>query len=847
MPAQERETLPGSSHGARDPAAGPPPTAERSSLRFVVQKHAARREHYDFRLEHAGVLLSWAVPKGPSLDPSEKHMAVHVEDHPVEYVDFEGVIPKPNYGAGEVIVWDKGRYRPLADFDEGLAKGKLVFEVFGYKLRGEFALVRLKKTEKDWLLIKHDDAWARRDAGLDDASVLSGLTIEELRDGPARLREAIRIVREAGAPERDLDARDVDLMLAQPRDAPFRDPDWLFEIKFDGYRLLAGRDGDDVCLRYRRGSNAAALYPEIALAVGRLPARRLVLDGEVVVEDPAGRPSFQRLQRRALLSRRGDIARASVETPAVLHAFDLLALEGLDLRALPLELRKRALALVVPARGPVRYVDHIETEGVRTYEAAVRLGLEGLVAKRRASAYRGGRSPDWAKLRIDHSGDFAVVGATAPKGSRVAAGALHLAWRDGQRWAYAGAVGTGLSDAQLAAARAELESHRESPREPRGRSHPADSPDLAGPVPRGRGHVFAEPTLVAEVRYHEATAEGLLRQPVFLRFRDDKAPEDCREAPSVRGHADAEPPPPAEPAGPAKSVKLTNPGKVFWPTEGYTKSDLLAYYRDVSPWLLPYLRDRPVMLVRYPDGIEGKSFYQKDAPEWTPEWVRTESLWSQDSGREISHFILDDLESLLYVVNMATVPLHVWGSRIAALERPDWCILDLDPKTAPFSDVIRVARATHELCEEIGLPSFLKTSGASGLHVLVPLAGLLTYEQCRQLGQLLAGAVVARAPGIATVERAVGARGGKVYVDFLQNGLGKTLAAPFSARPVPGARVSMPLGWKELTARLDPARFTIRTAVRRMERLGADPLSPVLGTTPDLAGALSRLHDLVGA
>ncbi|MFN2425355.1 MAG: non-homologous end-joining DNA ligase, partial [Candidatus Binatia bacterium] len=280
-------------------------------------------------------------------------------------------------------------------------------------------------------------------------------------------------------------------------------------------------------------------------------------------------------------------------------------------------------------------------------------------------------------------------------------------------------------------------------------------------------------------------------------------------------------------------------------TENYTKGDLLEYYRAIAPWLLPYLRDRPVMLTRYPDGIDGKSFFQKDAPEWTPAWIRTEALWSQDTARDVHHFVIDDVESLLYVVNMGTIPLHIWGSRIATLERPDWCILDLDPKSAPFTDVVKVARAARKLCDEIALPSFVKTSGGSGIHVLIPLARLCTYEQCRQLGQLLAGVIVSRVPAIATVERTVAARGGRVYVDFLQNGMGKTLAAPLSARPVPGARVSMPLEWKEVTARLDASRFTIATALARMTRLGEDPFAAVLTTTPDLAAALAALHELL--
>jgi bifunctional non-homologous end joining protein LigD len=361
------------------------------------------------------------------------------------------------------------------------------------------------------------------------------------------------------------------------------------------------------------------------------------------------------------------------------------------------------------------------------------------------------------------------------------------------------------------------------------------------------GDVWAEPRLVGEVRFSEVTPAGLLRQSSWVGLRDDKEPHECvREAVGVP-EASLEPEPQQEAPGSAaeRTVPFTNLDKVFWPADGTTKGDLLDYQRQIAPWLLPHLNDRPLVMTRYPDGIEGKSFFQKDAPKWVPAWVRTETMWSEHAEREVNYFVCDDLESLLYVVNMGTIPLHVWSSRVADLQHPDWSILDLDPKGAPFRDVVALANEVRAICEEIGLPSLPKTSGASGLHVLVPLGGRLTYEQSRMLAELIARLVVERRPEIATIARSVRAREGKVYVDFLQNGHGRLLVAPFSVRPLPGAPVSMPLRWSEVNARLDPSRFTIRNAAARMRRLGGDPLAGVLASAPDLGGALARLAELV--
>jgi len=808
---------------------------------FVVQKHAATRLHYDFRLEWGGVLKSWAVPHGPSPDTSEKRLAMEVEDHPVEYADFEGVIPEGNYGAGEVIVWDQGRWTPLADPDEGMRKGKLLFELAGYKLRGRWTLVRMKTkgktTGKEWLLIKERDAWARKgaEAAYPEESILSGLTLAELASGPdraARIREKLEAL---AAPRRRVKASSVGLMLAEPRDEAFSKSGWIWELKYDGYRLLASREEGQARLFYRRGMDSTATFPEIARALTALPFDSFVLDGEVVVLDEKARPSFGRLQKRALLQRRPDIARASVELPATFFAFDLLAFEDFDLRPLPLSERKALLKRLLPATGPVRFADHVEKKGQELLQAAAGMGLEGVVGKRADAPYRAGRSADWIKVRLDRTADFAVVGYTKPEGARTGFGALHLACWKGGGLAYAGRVGTGFSARDIREIHQRLQS--------RVRKTPA-----CARAPSGKDHVWVEPELACEVRYKEFTADGNLRHPAFLRLREDKPVEECacEEAPEPTAPAPPGRHGPSRAEAPAeKTVPLSNLDKVFWPDEGYTKGDLIEYYRAISPWLLPYLKDRPIVMTRYPDGIAGKSFFQKDAPKFAPDWIRLERIWSEHAEREIDYFVCDDLETLLYVANLGSIPLHVWASRVASPERPDWCILDLDPKGAPFSHVVKVARAIHALCEEIALPHFIKTSGATGLHVLVPLGGQCTHAESRALGEILAKAIERQLPKIATTARMIGARGGKVYLDYLQNGHGKTIAAPFSARPVPGATCSAPLLWNEVGAKLDPKRYTLKTLPPRMKRLGEDPLAPVLTLKPDLHGALARLTERV--
>ena len=794
--------------------------------RFVVQLHAARARHYDFRLEHDGVLKSWAVPKGPSLDPADKRLAVQTEDHPVDYIHFEGLIPEGNYGAGAVVVWDRGRFEAVQDLDTGLDKGKLLFDLYGYKLRGRFTLVKTKRGPKDWLLIKERDSFVREASELPEDSVLSGQTVEGLAAGDSPGERIAQLCKEAGARHHEPPFSELKPMLATAGE-PFDDPAWLYEIKYDGYRLLAGKEHGRVRLISRNRHDFTHVFPDIASVIESLPHEHFLLDGEVVVHDEQGLPSFAGLQQRGRLTKQSDISRAALRWPATLYAFDLLVFADRDLRRLPLVTRKALLGELLPSIGPIRISEHIAARGCAMFEELKRLGLEGIVAKRAQSTYAGRRSADWIKVSARDTDDFAVVGYTAPKNSRAAFGALLLAQRSATGWQYAGRVGGGFSDAALAAVAERLDSAR--------RGEPIEGAEDETAAS------WLTPELVVEVHFKSRSSNGRLRQPVFSRLRDDKAAEDCWQPGEDKPLPDIAPPRPKA----AARFKITNADKVFWPQEGYTKGDLIAYYRHVAPHLLPYLADRPLVLTRYPDGIEGKSFYQKDAPVYAPDWLRLESIWSEGSEREIRYFVIEDEEGLAYIANMGAIPLHIWSSRVGSLQHPDWSILDLDPKGAPFSDVVAVARAIHKLCERVELPHFVKTSGSTGLHVLIPLGARYTHEQSRSLAGLLAHWVVKERPDIATVARQIEAREGKVYVDYLQNGHGRLLVAPFSARPVPGATVSMPLTWGQVSARLDMGRYTIESAPKYLRKQRRDPLRGILEEAADLPASLARLQELL--
>ena len=752
---------------------------------FVVQQHAASHLHWDFRLEVDNVLRSWAVPKGPSADPDDKRFAVQVEDHPLEYADFEGSIPAGNYGAGQVIVWDQGTYVETEDFARGHRIGKLAFALSGHKLQGRYALVQLKgrrSSGKEWLLIKERDQWARAGA-LPDGSVFSGLTVEQMR-APAAVAEAFEARVAALHPPRTVSLRE-EPMLAKPS-APFHREGWVFEIKYDGYRLLIERDGDDVLLRSRRGIDLTPRFPELVKCARRLPCAEFAMDGEVVVHDARGAPKFGLLQARAAVRGERATLLASRHDPVTFYAFDLPHAAGYDLKAEPLRTRKALLEALLPEIGLLRFSAHVEGDGVETFHAMAKLGLEGVVGKRADSPYRSGRSDHWRKVRANRTGDFVIVGWQPQKSNAADIGALVLAEYRGDALAYCGRVGSGLGGA----ARQDLEGRLRA-------LAPGE------PLTRDKDYRWVRPQLVCEVEYREYSLDGNVRNPVFLRLRDDKAAEECVGA-------YAEPTPIEAAPEPRREVPITNRDKVFFPEKNLTKGDLLDYYERAAPWMLPYLIDRPLVLTRFPDGIHGKSFYQRDAPAFVPDWVMRKLLWSESSQREVHYFVAQNAESLVYLANMGAIPIHAWHSRITDLEHPDWCVLDLDPKDAPFADVIATAKAVKALLDEIELPGFLKTSGASGLHILMPLARQLTHAQSATLGELLARVVVGRYPDACTIVRAVRKRERKVYVDFLQNGHGHLLVAPLSARAEPSAAVSMPVKWTELNGRLRNANYHLR-------------------------------------
>ena len=839
------------------PAPAPAPASEAGEARrFVVQQHAARRLHWDVRLEIEGVLVSWAVPRGPSVDPKEKRLAVQTEDHPLEYADFEGVIPAGNYGAGAMIVWDAGIYRSLDGNApaEGLRVGKLDLELRGHKLRGRWALVRTKGSEgKDWLLFKKPEGPLNvpEPVAAQPASVLSGLTVTELGDGVRRDADIAALAAAAHAPRRALPGDALSPMLADTGDAPFSRPGWLFELKYDGVRVLIVRDSDDPPrLLARSGRDVTVTFPELAAAAAHLPLDHFVIDGEIIALDERGTGSFQRLQQRLGITNPWSVARAAAEVPVQVYGFDLLAAAGYDLRGVPLVGRKAILRQVLPAPGVLRYADHVEELGTALFEEACKHGVEGIVAKRAEALYTSGRrSRDWLKIKAPKTADLAVVGFVPGKGTREVLGSLMLAWRHDSELIYAGNVGSGLSDRHITEVLPAL------------RTATRPTPAFTTSEPLVRNAVFVEPALVAEVRFTEATERGLLRQPVLLRLRADKRVEDADELPAAEtgdrrretgdgrpetGDASDSPmssfpsPDSSLPSPDARlpsepRVRPTNLSKVFWPADGYTKGDLLDYYGRIWPAIEPYLRDRPVVLTRYPDGIDGKNFFQKNAPEFVPDWVPTCRI------EDTEYFLCNERDALLYVINLGCIPLHVWSARRQSIEYPDWAILDLDPKGAPFRDVLAVARRIHSLLEPLEVPHYIKTSGQDGLHVLIPLGGALTHDQATAFSEVLARLVVADLPEIATIVRPLGGRAGKVYVDFLQNGAGKTIAAPFCVRPRPGAPVSAPLAWSEVTARLDPARFTIKSVPARVDRR-RDPMRAVLETSVDVATVLAALQ-----
>jgi bifunctional non-homologous end joining protein LigD len=806
---------------------------------FVVHLHMATRKHYDLRLERGGVLLSFAVPHGPSLDPAKKHLAIQTEDHPVEYLDFEAVIPDGNYGAGPMIVWDRGRvaYRETSA-EDGLTRGKLDFDLSGYKLRGRFALVRTKRDPKEWLLLKKEDSFASktRDITVEEPrSVLSGLTVEERSRSlaiQADLEERARSLR--GARPGRPDGTKIVPMLCSTTNVDLDDPGLLYELKLDGMRILAQKDGDKITLTNRKLRDFTTVFPEITRAVAALPARCALLDGEIVAFDGAGRPNFNRVAQRIHLTRHHDIRLGMVETPVVLMVFDVLAFGDTDLTATPLGERKTLLRDLLHGAGVLRMLDHIEGHGRPLLEFCRANKLEGLVAKRMSSRYEPGprRGGDWIKVKCERDEDFVVVGISRGEGARKELGALDLATYEGKRLVHRGKVGSGLDEKTIALLLERLLPLAVPERQAEGDYLPA---------PAGRVHV--KPEMVVSVRFLGWSDDGHARFPVFRGVRDDMSPKDCTAGP--HGGDTAEPSrepegerPPAREA--PRKVHVTNRTKVLFPEDGITKGELCAYYEAIAPAILPYLKERPVALLRYPDGIHGKSFYQWNVPMGVPTWVQTAYI-PHDDGQDRHVFLINNVETLLVVANLATIPIHLLASRGSAREECELFTIDLDVELATFADGVVLARSLKGMLDGLGLASFLKTSGQSGLHVLVPLGPGVPYEAAKMLTELVGRLLAQRHPDIATVERVIAKRGPRVFVDTGQTGRSRTIVCPWSVRAKPGAPVSMPLFWDELSPGLDPRAFTIRTARARFDALG-DPMAGLLTGRPDVAAAIGKLQ-----
>lgn len=890
-----------------EPAPGPAAAAEAEEerpLRFVVQRHAATRLHYDLRLEMAGVLRSWAVPKGPSLDPELKRMAVLVEDHPLEYFDFEGVIPKGEYGGGTVMLWDWGTWEPndqkrpgeRLEPEASFAAGEVKIVFHGQRLNGAFTLVRTGgrghgparpgETGKEWLLIKKRDefALAGHDAASVERSVHTGRTMAEIAAGrdafwlsaapdPAAARIDLAGARSAPMP------RSLRPMLATLAEAPFADPDWLVEPKWDGVRLLAFvRDGQ-TRLVTRNENLANDAFPELLVLPRLLRAKQAIVDGEAVVLDPAtAHPSFQRILARVNPARARALVVAERATPGTLAylLFDLVHLDGRDLHAVPLLDRKRLLASILAPHETIRLSEHTVGDAPAVFEAMRELGIEGIVMKRAASTYQPGRrSPDWLKVKALQQQEFVVGGFTRPKGARAGFGALVVGLyerdREGvDRLRYAGHVGSGFDEASLAEVAAALE------------PLVIDRSPFAVEPKTNEVATWVLPERVAEVRFASwvtgEDGEPHLRAPVFLGLRDDVPPTECRrEAPArpataarkrpaaIRPSAPAEPPASAAPpvasatidprdvATPAemealerirregtwelqgRPLRLTNLDKVLFPAVGLTKRDLVRYYVSVGPWLLPYLRDRAVNTNPRPDGVEEAGFWQKQVPAHAPPWIRT---WHYEGRHDRPHdyVVCDTLPALAWLANLAAIDLHPWTSRIHAPDQPDWCLFDFDPaEGAGFEEVIRLALALRTTLAHLGLQGFPKVSGQTGVQVYLPLAPGHTFERSRAFAQEIGRLIGAALPELVTWDWEVARRTGRTRIDYTQNAVNKTLAICYSVRPTPTASVSMPVSWDELENDPDlrPDRWTILDALERIAAVG-DLFAPTLTLRQEL-------------
>lgn len=843
-------------------------------LRFVVQKHDATRLHYDFRLEMDGVLKSWAVPKGPSLNPEDKRLAMMVEDHPYDYRNFEGVIPKGNYGAGPVIVWDEGTYASLEagtkkEQEKILLKqlkaGSLKFRLEGEKLKGEFALVKIKSREGDkdnaWLLIKHRDKYAKTtDITKKDKSVKSGKTIEGLapakKAASRKSADAKPVAKKktatkkntptpAGIKKKPIGKRtafpkQVKPMLATLVDKPFDDAGWLYEVKWDGYRAITMLHQGKASLVSRNNLPFNEKFYPVSDALKAMNLEA-VLDGEVVVLKEDGVANFGSLQNW----------RSEADGELVYYVFDILWLNGYNLEELPLTERRELLKQTLPESDIIRYSETFEASATEFLATASEMGMEGIMAKRADSLYlEGERTRDWLKIKSNKRHEVVIGGFTQNEGSPKKFSSLLVGVFENGRLHYTGKIGTGFNS-KMQDELMNLMQKRITTKVPFTETPDVDKPSRFRPNPPKAKVFWLKPELVCEVSYAEITSDGVMRHPSYEGLRTDKKAKEVKKEIAMpvkkaikKKTAAGKMARPVKDTGRktllnptddsqvrklnGQELKFTNLDKVYWPDEGYTKRDMLNYYYQVAPYILPYLVDRPQSMNRYPDGIKGKSFYQKDITDTAPDWIQREP-YTTEKGEDKNFLVPKSEADILYMANTGAIEMNPWSSTIHKEDYPDWCLIDLDPsKKNSFELVINVALAVKEVLDNMGITGYVKTSGSTGIHIYIPLGAKYTYDQSQMLGRIIAVQVRDMMPQETSIERMVNKRRGKLYIDYLQNRPKATLAAPYSLRPKPGAPVSMPLYWEEVKKGLKITDFNIKNALARIKSEG-DIFKPVLG------------------
>ncbi|GAB3018745.1 DNA ligase D [Niabella terrae] len=879
-------------------------------LRFVVQKHDASRLHYDFRLELDGVLKSWAVPKGPSLDPDIKRFAMQVEDHPYDYRNFEGIIPKGQYGGGTVMIWDEGYYEPEGDSEKkelkeqqkalraALRSGKLKFVLHGKKLKGTFALVKMHSGEENaWLLMKLDDRYAGKgDITLKDRSVRSRKTItgiaktsdniygakpkatkskrtpKKAAKKTAAVKEPVEKITKKVSGEVATDApsesrvrsqlkkaprkrfyTSVKPMLATLVDEPFDEAGWSYEIKWDGYRAIAFMNKAKLELKSRNNKSFNEKYYPIVTALKDWRTDAIV-DGEIVVVNEDGQANFGALQNW----------RSEADGILLYYLFDMLWFDGRDLTELPLTARKEVLKSLIPEDGIIKFSEDFETSGIEFLKQAKQLGLEGIMAKKQDSPYLpGDRSRHWLKIKASKRQEVVIGGYTKNTGSSKPFSSLLVGVFEKGKFIYTGKIGTGFSLKQ------QLELLKQFKplivkRSPFDKVPDVNKPSRFRPDPPEATATWLKPKLICEVSFTEMTTDGVMRHPSFDGMRADKKPGEVileKEVDTEKIVPMAKDSIRIKPAGKGErksllnpheqtqvrkvsghELKFTNLNKVFWPKEKYVKRNLINYYYQVAPFILPYLKDRPQSMNRFPDGIKGEGFYYKDVTGKVPDWARTFAYRSDSDNRKRNYLVGGDEATLLYMANLACIELNPWSSTVKKPDHPSFCIIDLDPGTkTSFEQVIEAALVTRDVLEELSVPSYPKTSGSTGMHIYIPLNQKYTYEQSKEFARVIVHLIHERIPDFTSIERTVKSRRGKMYLDFLQNRPHATIASPYSVRPKPGATVSMPLEWKEVKKGLKTADFTILNAVERVRQKG-DIFKPVLGKGIDLKKVIKAME-----